>query len=182
MTATKSPHTAGSSANTALIVIDVQVGQFPIYHEADFLDHLHRLIDKAHAAQVPVFFIQHNGRKGTVLEPQTTGWQLHPSLKVHPKDRIITKNFIDSFYQTKLLDELKAKKITNLVLCGLQTEFCVDTACRHAFALDFKVVMAKDAQSTQDSEILTADLIISHHTQIWDGRFADLRPESEINF
>jgi nicotinamidase-related amidase len=182
MTGAKSPRAAGSAANTALIVIDVQVGQFPIYREADFLDHLQLLIEKAHAAQVPVFYIQHNGRKGTVLESQTPGWQLHPSLKVHPTDRIITKNFIDSFYQTKLLEELMAKKITNLVLCGLQTEFCVDTACRHAFALDFKVVMVKDAQSTQDSEILTADLIVAHHTQIWDGRFADLKLESEITF
>ncbi len=173
---------AGSLATTALIVIDVQVGQFPVYNETEFLHHLQRLIEKAHEVRVPVFFIQHNGRKGTVLEPGTPGWQLHPALRILPQDRVIKKNFIDSFYQTPLLEELKAKNVTRLVLCGLQTEFCVDTACRHAFSLGFNVIMAKDTHSTQDSEILKADLIIAHHAQIWDGRFALLKPESEIAF
>jgi nicotinamidase-related amidase len=187
MTTSKSSATSASASSpttttTSLIVIDVQAGQFPVYHEAEFLQHLQQLIEKAHAARVPVFFIQHNGKKGTELEPGTPGWQLHPSLKVLAQDRIITKNFIDSFYQTTLLDELKAKNITKLVLCGLQTEFCVDTACRHAFSLGFKVIMAKDTHSTQDSEILKAELIIAHHAHIWDGRFAALKTESEIAF
>jgi nicotinamidase-related amidase len=185
MTASKSSSTGASAASattTALIVIDVQAGQFPVYKETEFLQHLQQLVEKAHMAKVPVFFIQHNGRKGTKLDPQVPGWQLHPSLKVLAQDRVITKNFIDSFYQTMLLDDLKAKNITKLVLCGLQTECCVDTACRHAFSLGFKVIMAKDTHSTQDSEILKAELIIAHHEQIWDGRFAALKPESEIVF
>lgn len=180
--ASRAPGAAGEASTTALVVIDVQVGQFPTCNEADFLDHVCKLIAKAHAAKMPVFFIQHNGRKGTELEPCTPGWQLHPSLDIQPGDRVITKDFIDSFYRTALLDELRARKVTRLVLCGLQTDFCVDTACRHAFSLDFKVVVARDAHSTQDSESLKAEQIIAHHARIWDGRFAELKLESEIEF
>jgi len=64
----------------ALLVIDVQQGlvrkSTPIYRAEPLLNTLTTLIDRAHAAGVPVIYIQHASDK--VLPFGSADWQLHP--------------------------------------------------------------------------------------------------------
>jgi len=50
-----------------------------------------------------------------------------------------------------------------LIICGLQTDFCVDTTVRRAFTLGYHVTLVADAHSTLDNGVLTAAQIIAHH-------------------
>jgi nicotinamidase-related amidase len=72
--------------------------------------------------------------------------------------------------------------IKNLVIVGVQTEFCVDTTCRTAFSLGYKNILVSDGHSTFDSPILTAAQIIEHHNGIIGGLFAELKKTEEVEF
>jgi nicotinamidase-related amidase len=169
----------------ALLIIDVQNGMFQegnvVYKGERLLQTLKDLIEKARSSETSIFFIQHNAPAGKPLEHGTRGWEIHPEITPNPQDIIIQKTTPDSFYKTSLDDELKKQGIEHLVIAGIQTEACVDTTCRRAFSLDYKVTLASDAHSTWDSQDITAQQIINHHNGVlrW---FADLYPSNEITF
>ncbi len=65
------------SGDTALLVIDLQVGNFedaaPVYGGSDLLAKISRLIARARAAGVPVVYVQHCGPEGAIDQPGTPG-------------------------------------------------------------------------------------------------------------
>lgn len=62
--------------NTALLVIDVQIGSFlekrPLY-KSDLLNNIHFLIKMARIEKFPVIFTKHNGKVGTIRRGSQDG-------------------------------------------------------------------------------------------------------------
>jgi len=174
------------SNGTALIVIDVQNGMFteddPVYQGEGLLATIGDLIAKARAAQVPVIYVQHNGRPGDPLEPGSAGWPIHPAIAPAAGEPVVGKTTPDSFHKTSLQEELATRGITRLVVAGIQTECCVDTTCRRASSLGYETTLVRDAHSTWDSRTLSATQIIAHHNDALDGWFVTPKPASEIGF
>lgn len=172
--------------NTALLVIDMQLGNFqgpdPIHGKEELLSNVQLLIDKARDEGVPIFYVQNKGSKGDPDEIGTPGWEIHPTIVPKEGDVVIEKETPDAFHKTTLHPKLKSKRIEKLVIAGLQTEYCIDTTCRRAYSLGYDVVLAKDAHSTWDSSNLTAEQIIGHHNQVLGGWFVTLKNENEIRF
>ena len=88
---------------------------------------------------------------------------------------------VNLFLGTGLDARLRALGIGRLVIAGMQTEFCVDTTTRAAFAHGYKVVLASDAHSTFDSPALKAADIVAHHNTVLRS-FATIAPSAEIRF
>jgi len=170
----------------ALLVVDMQTGNFsksdPIYKGAELLSKIKSLIDKAHSKDQLVIYIQNNGGVGDPDEYGTPGWSIHSSLAPSESDLIIQKNSPDSFNNTVLHGELQNRNVVKLVVAGLQTEYCIDTTCRRAFSLGYKVTLVADAHSTWDSSLLKAQQIIIHHNQVLGDWFVSLKEEEEIKF
>ena len=95
---------------------------------------------------------------------------------------MIEKWAASSFYNTDLDQRLRAAGIGRLVIAGLQSEFCIDTACRVAQSLGYRVTLAGDAHSTMDNPVLKADLIIRHHNRVLSGIVESVKPAAEIHF
>ena len=70
--------------------------------------------------------------------------------------------------------------VKNLIITGMQTEYCVDTTCRRAYSLGYRVTLVKDAHSTWGTDLLTAPQIIAHHNEVLGGWFAKLKEADEI--
>jgi nicotinamidase-related amidase len=68
-----------------------------------------------------------------------------------------------------------------LIVAGLQTQFCIDTACRVATTLGYRVILASDAHTTFDTPDLTAAAIVAHHNTTLRA-FGTVIPSSEITF
>jgi nicotinamidase-related amidase len=173
---------------TALLVIDLQIGMFQndqigSISEGDLLlQNARSLIDKAHAAHRPVFYVRHTGDKDSIVEGGSQGWPIHPMIEPSQNDCIIDKGAPDAFHGTDLYDKLKSAGITTLVVAGAQTEFCIDTTCRRAFSLGFNTVLISDGHSTWDSKSLTAQQIIRHHNRILAAHFVQLKSMAEFEF
>jgi nicotinamidase-related amidase len=138
-----------TGCNTALLVIDVQRGLFqkstPIFDEAALLANLCTLIERAHQAGAPVFFIQH--ADDHLLVPSSQEWQLHPQLQPAKADVNIHKRHGNAFLKTDLEKQLDALKVGNLVISGLVTHGCVRATCLGALELGYRVILAQDAHS-----------------------------------
>ena len=72
----------------------------------------------------------------------------------------------------KAADEKRAEDIGRLVLCGMQTEYCVDASVKVGFEFDYKLVIPEGAFTTFDGEDASAEKINTFYQTIWDGRFA----------
>ena len=60
---------------------------------------------------------------------------------------------------------LKDLGVKELLITGLQTEYCVDTACRAALSHGYDVVLVEDGHSTGDAD-LPAEEIVRHHNAL----------------
>ena len=173
-------------SDTALLIVDVQLGMFsenePIHNGDALLTTLGDLIARARAASVPVIYIQHSGGEGHELNPSAPGWPIHPAIAPAEGEWVIHKRHPDSFQETNLQHELEERGIKHLFVAGIQTEYCVDTTCRRAYSLGYDVTLVQDAHSTWDTENLKATQIIAHHNQTLGGWFVGLKAAREIEF
>lgn len=152
--------------NTALIVIDVQQalceGEHAVWQAPALIERINALSTRARAASVPVLFIQHESPEGP-LAHGSRGWQLAEGLRVEAGDLRLGKSAADAFWHTELQSRLEALAITHLVLCGMHTEFCVDTSARRALALGYPVTLVADAHGSAGNAALSAAQVIAHH-------------------
>lgn len=171
---------------TALLIIDMQVCNFEssaaVYKGRNLLKNISSIIARARNTEIPIIYIQHCGPEGAIDEPGTPGWEIHPVITPQQKDLVIQKYHPDAFQDTNLHHELESAHIQRVIIAGVQTEYCIDTTCRRAYSLGYKVVLVKDGHSTWDTTHLTAPQVIAHHNQVLGGWFAELKEADEITF
>jgi nicotinamidase-related amidase len=165
--------------NTALLVIDVQqalcAGAEAAFDIQPIIERINAVITQSRAAGVPVVFVQHEEGDGA-LQPGSDGWQLDARLSAQPGDARIRKTAPDAFAGTGLKALLDAGGIERLVVCGLQTDCCIDATVRQAVALGYSVELLTDAHSTVDSGGFSAADIIARHNAAWAGLGPRLTP------
>lgn len=154
--------------NTAFLVIDVQQGLCTAPHEAyeahQVIGRINGVTEKARNAGAMVVFVQHESKAGD-LALGTDGWQLASGLQVEPTDLRVRKTTPDAFHCTGLQQLLKEHAVSTLVVCGMHTEFCVDTTTRRALALGFPVILVEDAHTTEGNRYLSPIQVIQHHNE-----------------
>lgn len=175
--------------STALLIIDVQralcTGEYKCFDIPRVIDTINGLSARARAADIPVILIQHE-EEGDLLQYGGEGWQLADGLKTSPQDLRVRKTTPDSFYQTRLHEHLQELDVDRLIICGLQTDYCINATVRQAHDLGYDVVLAADGHSTIDNGTMSAEDIIAEHNKDLahlTGSVAriDVVPASEIN-
>lgn len=152
--------------SAAVVIIDVQEALVAgAFQRAALIANLNGLIRRARAAGVPVIFVQHHHATFEPMKPGSAGWALHAGLDRRDDDPVIGKQASDAFYGTALESELRALGVGEVIIAGMQTEYCVDSTCRAALSRDFDVVLAADAHSTGDATLPAAD-VIAHHNAL----------------
>jgi len=150
----------------ALIVIDMQQGlcEGPeaAYETDALIARINILTAGARAADVSVIFVQHEDNDG-FLTHGSREWQLPAALQALPADGYVRKTTPDSFLRTELQERLETQGVNRLVLCGMHTEFCVDTTTRRALALGYPVTLVADGHTSAGNAVLSAPQVIAHH-------------------
>lgn len=153
----------------ALLVIDAQNGLNNAYHYDELIQKINQLIDSYHDAGKPICFIQHTDDE---LLYGSEAWQLDSRLHKRPTDQAMLKYHSDSFFETGLEKFLRHRDVRKVEVCGMQAEYCIDTAIRVGHNLGFSMFIRSGLSSTLDSRILPVDKIIAHHENIWRETFA----------
>lgn len=150
---------------SALLVIDVQRGLCEgaqvSFELREVISRINQLASRARAAGAPVVFVQHETRGGLFVHGSDT-WQLALDLHTEPGDLFVRKTASDAFHHTELSQMLQEHGVTDLVICGMHSEYCVDSTTRRAAALGYPVVLAADAHTTEDKAHLSGVEIRRH--------------------
>lgn len=175
---------------TALLIIDVQralcTGEYECHDAKRVIDTINGLSARARKSGIPVVLIQNN-EKDSPFAHGAEGWQLADGLVTAPGDLRVDKTANDSFYQTNLQKLIPREDFDRLVICGMQTDYCVNATVRQAHQLGYDVELAADAHTTVDNGNMSAEDIIAEHNKDWahlTGSVAriDVKPATEITF
>lgn len=151
---------------TALLIIDMQQalceGRYAAFDAAGLIQRINSVAAKARSAGLPVVLIQHE-EDDELLRFESPGWQIAAGLATAESDLRVRKATPNSFHRTSLQEVLRSRGIDRVIVCGLQSDYCVDTTVRQALALGYEVTLISDGHSTVDNEVLTAAQITAHH-------------------
>jgi len=154
---------------TALLIIDTQMAFFqapkPLYPAERLLENQQHLIAKAHQANVPVIYVQHNARGDLEWMNNSPLKDFHPQIAPTPSDLVVQKWEPDIFAESTLQRELAVRGIRKLIITGCQTEYCINNSCRSGAALGYDVTLVSDAHATFDADDLTAQQIVEQYSK-----------------
>ncbi|MGK4161864.1 cysteine hydrolase family protein [Limosilactobacillus reuteri] len=157
---------------SALMVIDLQNGVCKpdrvIFNYENLISKINKRIDCYRSQDLPIIFIQH---EDSLLRKNSTIWELVSDLHYKKHDILIRKKHPNSFYQTHLKETLENLGISQLEICGAQTDYCVDATVKMAHGLGYQVIMQHHASSTFDNKYMTAEDTINFYENIWNNRF-----------
>jgi nicotinamidase-related amidase len=130
---------------SALLIIDIQNFYFPggrVQLEEPERAGMNAglLLNHFRKNELPVFHVRHN------FEP---GGEIHAYVKPEQDEPVISKDQVNAFLETGLLELLRSDSIEQLVICGMQTNMCVEAAVRAAHDLGFSCVLVEDACATR---------------------------------
>lgn len=169
----------------ALMIVDVQQGMFetpaPLHRGSETVERIAALLRRARAAGLPVIHIRHDGGKDHRLAAGTAGWLHHPLVAPREGETIIDKRFSSAFQDTGLDGHLRRAGIDHLIVAGMQTEMCVDSACRTAAAHGYRITLVEDGHTTWDTEVLPAEKIIAHHNRSLSRSMVTLAKAAEVD-
>ncbi|SDK51645.1 isochorismatase family protein [Streptomyces indicus] len=173
---------------TALLVIDVQNGVVGEAHDRDaVIARIGELVDRARAESTPVLWIRHSD---TNLAHGSEDWQLVPELEPAPDERIVEKNYWDSFEATTLESALAELHVGRLILTGAETDACIRSTLHGALTRGYDTTLVSDAHTTSDKSSWGApapESVIAHTNLYWTyqtapGRTAGTVPAKDVDF
>ncbi len=150
---------AAAQKNYALLVIDVQNFYFPggrseLVEPEKAAEKAAVAIKAARETGNPVIFVQHKSDSGMEIN------DLVGPLK---GEKVFVKTEVNSFLGTGLKEYIDGLAIDTLVICGMQTQMCVEAAVRAAHDFGYYVCLLHDACATRnlkfgDREVPAADV------------------------
>ncbi len=174
--------TLANRPNTALLIIDVQVGVVGQAHDRDgVVANIGHLVDKARACDVDVIWVQHNSDD---LPRESDSWQYVPELVRRDSEPLVQKAYGDSFEETDLESVLAASRIGRLFVVGAQTDECIRSTLHGAIVRGYDVTLVGDAHTTDDLSSFgapTPDKVIAHTNLYWQYHRAPGRTTGTVN-
>ena len=134
------------NSKTALIIVDVQQfyfpgGALPLVNPESASRNCKRLLEKFRSENGLIVHIGHNTSHEKAF---------HPDVAPLKGEKVIYKDDVSAFNGTELLKYLRDHGVERLVVCGMQTQMCVEGTVRAAHDLGFDCVLVEDACATRD--------------------------------
>ena len=173
--------------NTALLVIDMQVGVIAGAHGRDaVVKNVETLVATARRDKTPVIWVQHSDEQ---LAKGSDGWRIVPELAPGSAEPLIEKNYGDSFEDTDLEAVLSRLGVGRLFVVGAQSDACIRSTIHGAFVRGYDVTLVSDAHTTDDHSEWGApppDKVIAHTNLYWTyqtapGRKAETVETKDVN-
>jgi len=132
-----------SAQVNALLVIDVQEKIIKaIFNKDSITKNIKKLIDAYQILEEHIFVSEQNPFKlGSTI----------PELLPKTKFKKIEKMEFSLANIQEFLKELKNKKITNLIVCGIETHICIQQTVLDCLQKRFKVIVVADAVSSRNT-------------------------------
>ena len=154
---------------TAIVIIDLQKGiaSMPTepYSPEVVIANVVKLLTVVRKNNMPVFLVhvtpspdlkdalRPNAETSFQMSGFNPGWSEYvPELNIQPNDFLITKHQWGAFYGTELDLQLRRRGVDTIILCGIATNFGVESTARSAYELGYNQIFVEDAMSARSKE------------------------------
>ena len=159
-----------------LIVIDMQKALLAdeLYNVDNLIENVKKLIEAARENNVEVIFVQHDAGEGTGFSVGDEGFEIAEAVAPKPGEKVFVKTINSCFGNKDFTAYLKAAGEEDLMIVGLQTNFCIDATVKSAFERGYYVAVPEDAHSTFDNPYMTGETTCAYYFhEVRPGLFAD---------
>ena len=159
---------------TAMLVIDMQnalILEHP-YDEKRLIRTVSSMEDICRENDIEVIFIRH---EDNTLVKGENGFEIYSQVAPKKGEKIFDKKYNSAFRKTGLLEYLRGKGVTKLIITGMQTDFCVDATIKVAFELGYDVIVPRGGHTTFDNRYLSGEELYHYYSyEIWNHRYAQV--------
>lgn len=159
-----------------LLVIDTQklITNDKLYEFNAFVSNVKEIINKARENKIEVIYVRHDDGEGGELVKGTEGFEIYEEFKPLKEEKIFDKKFNSAFKGTGLLEYLKSKGENELIIVGLQTDFCIDATIKCGFEHGFHIIVPQHTNTTVNNEFMTGEQSYKYHNEfMWNSRYAE---------
>ncbi len=159
-----------------LLVVDTQklITNEKLYNFKTFEYNVKKIIQTARENHIEVIYVRHDDGAGCDLTKGTEGFEIYEGFKPQAGERIFDKTVNSAFKETGLLEYLRDKGEQDVIVVGLQTEYCIDATIKCGFEHGFHVIVPEFANSTVDNEYMTGEQTYRYYNDfIWNKRYAE---------
>ncbi len=152
----------------------------PIHRGAELLEQIVKLTTTARKAGIPVIFVQHCALEGQPYARGTHGWEIHPTISPQLSEVVVYKRQSSGFDGTDLQSVLAQRGIDTVIVCGIQSEFCVTNTSIAALERGLNVYVAQDAHGTLSTEEDEASVIVERQNALLSDRGARIQATNSL--
>lgn len=159
-----------------LLVVDTQklITNAKLYNFDVFVSNVKKLIKAARENNIEIIYVRHDDGVGQELTKGTDGFEIYKEFEPSKGEKIFDKTVNSPFKDTGLLEYLIDNKTKQIIVVGLQTDYCIDATVKCGFEHGFNIIVPKGTNSTFDNEYMSAKTIYSYYNEfMWNGRYAD---------
>lgn len=158
-----------------LLVVDTQklITNKELYNFELFVSNVKKLINTARKNNIEVIYVRHDDGIGQELTRGTDGFEIYEEFEPDKDEKIFDKTVNSSFKDTGLLEYLIRKQIKQIMVVGLQTDYCIDATVKCGFEHGFDVIVPEGANSTFDNQYMSAKETYDYYNKfMWKDRYA----------
>ena len=158
-----------------LIVVDIQKGitDERLYDFEGFLNHVTKIIDSARKNNVEIIYVQHDDGPGTGFSVGDKDFEIADQVAPKENEKTFIKSVNSCFGNHAFTDYLMESGEKDLMIIGLQTNFCIDATVKSAFERGYDVIIPKGTNSTFDNDYMDGETTYKYYNEMmWPERFA----------
>lgn len=159
-----------------LLVVDTQklITNKNLYKFEEFKSNVKKIIAMSRENSIEVIFIRHDDGVGNELTKGNDGFEIYEEFQPADNELIFDKTVNSSFKDTGLLEYLKQKKENEIMIVGLQTDYCIDATIKAGFEHGFKMIVPANTNSTFDNKYMSAEQNYRYYNEfMWNRRYAE---------
>ena len=160
-----------------LLVVDVQTGIMDerLYEFEKVKRNIGSLIQEARKNQIEVIYVRHDDGPGSGFSKGDKDFEIYSDFAPNKEEKIFDKSVNSAFHKmTGLVNYLAEKKESNVMIVGLQTDYCMDATIKSGFEHSYKMIVPEFTNSTMDNPYFSKETGYQFYNQLmWPGRYAE---------
>ena len=158
-----------------LLVVDTQelITNEKLYNFKGFVESVEGLIKTARKNNIEVIYVRHDDGDNSELTKGKRGYEIYHKFKPCNDEKIFDKKVNSAFKESGLLEYLINKNEKDIIIAGLQTDYCIDATIKCGFEHGLNIIVPAYANTTVDNLFMSAEQSYKYYNEfIWNQRYA----------
>ena len=160
------------------------INKLLLYNFNEFVENVQSLINTARENNIEVIYVRHDDGEEYELTKGKDGFDIYEKFKPINGEKIFDKTVNSAFKESGLLEYLKSKEQKDVVITGLQTDYCIDATIKCGFEHGFNIIVPAYCNTTVYNSFMSGENSYRYYNEMmWNGRYAkcvDIKEVIEI--